>query len=290
MLTQKTKFIILTSLLLSILSAFIGVLSNNAIAISTYRSIHGEHIILFGKGVYALMSILQAATYIGTDLMIIPFAIVMIIILLFQRKSIVSFWILSGGMIFITYYSISMIFGTPLSFMFILYVALFSFSVFGLFNIIKTTMSFNPNQEIGEKKFIKTGIFLIFASISSLIWLSLLIPAIVTKDFTQILDTNTTEPTFAIDIAIIFPIFLFSGISLIKREKKGYILSPILLFFYSLIGLLVIFQTLTHFYFGVEVGLDKLIGLVFSFAFLSSISLILCVQIIVKTKRYYILK
>jgi len=287
MINKKVIFLIYSTLILSLISASFGILSNEPIDINLVTSIYGIEITLYGKGVYGMMSLLRAGTYIGADMVIILLSISLALLLIHKRFSLLKLWILSGGMIFITYYASSLVFGAPLSSMFIIYVLLFSSSIFSLYHLIKLSISIDVLVDDIKLTFKKTSLFMMLAALSSLIWLTLLIPAMINNDFSSLVDINTTEPTFAIDIAMICPIFLYTGISLYQRKSIGFLLTPILLFFYTLIGVLVIFQTFVHAFLGVEIRIEEMLSLVVSFIVLSLVSIATNIYFIKKNYKYY---
>ena len=127
-----------------------------------------------------------------------------------------------------------------------------------------------------------TAIFLFLAGASALIWLSMIIPAMISGDFSEFIDINTTEPTFALDIGIIFPLFTVCGIALLKQKDFGYRFTQILLTFYTLVGTLVAVQTIVQHAYGIEIPLPQMIALVASFIALGITALILNVRFMKK--------
>ncbi len=123
-----------------------------------------------------------------------------------------------------------------------------------------------------------TAFFLFLAGASALIWLSMIIPALISGDFSEFIDVNTTEPTFALDIGIIFPLFTVCGVALLKQREFGYRFTPVLLTFYSLVGALVAVQTIVQHGYGIEIPLPQMIGLVSSFIALGATALIVNIR------------
>jgi hypothetical protein len=106
----------------------------------------------------------------------------------------------------------------------------------------------------------------------------MIIPALVTGDFSEFIDINTTEPTFALDIGIIFPLFTICGIALLKQKEFGYRFTPVLLTFYALVGALVVAQTIVQQVNGIVIPLPQMLSLVVSFILLAIIALALNVR------------
>lgn len=274
--SKQGKFFILATIICAAICALIGVFYSAENTYPTVRSLYGVEVDLYGKGAYQLMSTFRAGTFIATDYIILIMSTLLII---FYKNYIKQHKVIRllypSGFLFISYYALSLVFGTPLFHFFLLYVLLLFLSTLSLFITVKDVLSIGISPDTLSITFKKTSLFLMIASFSSLIWLSLLIPAMLKNDYQSIVDLNTTEPTFAIDIAFIFPLFLTTSILLFKQKVIGYQLTPMLLTFYSFVGLLVIAQTIVQSHLGIVIGLNELITLVISFSTLGFISAIM---------------
>lgn len=270
---KKLSMFTVITLCLACLSAIIGLFYEGTTIIQRVTSVHDVEVDLYGKGAYAYMSVLRASTYIATDIIILIIVVFVTLMLLIDKKDhTMKRYILTSSFMFILYYSISLSFGSPLYHFFLIYIALFFMSSITFFQHIKRILQQDIHANILRIKFKKTSYFLLIAACSSLIWLSMLIPAMIHDDYSLVVDINTTEPTFVLDIGYIFPLFLFTGLALLQGKKIGYQLTPVLLIFYVLVGLLVISQTIVQNQLGVEMTIQELIILVISFATLGLIS------------------
>ncbi len=99
----------------------------------------------------------------------------------------------------------------------------------------------------------------------------------------EIIDTYTTEPTFAIDLAIILPSALFCGITLLKKKAVAYQLAPVLLILLTGAGICVILQTIVQSALGFVLDAGQLFGLVISFVILGTIALLLNIKLLRRT-------
>lgn len=270
---KKLSMFTVITLCLACLSAIIGLFYEGTTIIQRVTSVHDVEVDLYGKGAYAYMSVLRAGTYIATDIIILIIVVSVTLMLLIDKKDhTMKRYILTSSFMFILYYSISLSFGSPLYHFFLIYIALFFMSSITFYQHIKRILQQDIHANILRIKFKKTSYFLLIAACSSLIWLSMLIPAMIHHDYSLVVDINTTEPTFVLDIGYIFPLFLFTGLALLQGKKIGYQLTPVLLIFYVLVGLLVISQTIVQNQLGVEMTIQELIVLVISFATLGLIS------------------
>lgn len=284
---KRMKYLISLTLVLAFITSSLGLFYKGTHFNQTITSIHGIEVLLYGKGAYAFMSVMRAGTYIATDIIVLIVVTGLAILLIISKKdTVIKRYVLAGVMLFILYYSISLSFGSPLYHFFLIYIVLFFVSSVTSFKLIQLILKLDITFENKHLSFKKTSYFLIIAGFSSLIWLTLLIPAMISRDYSTVVDINTTEPTFVLDIGYIFPIYLFTGISLFKHKKIGYQLTPVLLTFYTLVGFLVISQTIVQRQLGIDISIQELIVLVFSFALLGLSSGIINYQFLKKIKIF----
>ena len=71
-----------------------------------------------------------------------------------------------------------------------------------------------------------TAIFLLISGSSVLVWLEFIIPALLSGQPLPTMEVYTTEPTFVLDLGVIFPIYL--GCVLLLGAVSGYELAPVL--------------------------------------------------------------
>ncbi|MFY9114258.1 MAG: hypothetical protein WAO23_03330, partial [Dethiobacteria bacterium] len=130
------------------------------------------------------------------------------------------------------------------------------------------------------KRLMGTAIFMFISGCSVLVWMMFIIPSVVSGEPMEIIDIYTTEPTFAIDLAIILPTALFCGIMLLKKKEVAYQLAPVLLTLLTGVGICVILQTLVQSSFGIELEAGQFFGLVISFVMLGTIALLLNIKML----------
>ncbi|HTJ51451.1 MAG TPA: hypothetical protein VL443_18455, partial [Cyclobacteriaceae bacterium] len=81
--------------------------------------------------------------------------------------------------------------------------------------------------------------FIFIASIFTLLWLSRILPSIVISQTPDELKETglLTNPVHILDLSIILPAFLITGILILKKHNLGYLLAPVLLMFALLMDL-----------------------------------------------------
>ncbi len=278
------RLLVLLICVLLVSTALAGLLGQGESSARTVTALDGREVELYGRGAYANHSLLRATSYMGADWAIM--SVVVPLLLLASaclRKLPKSLLVCSGALMIAFYYSISLAFGAAFNRYFLLYTALFAQAGFSLgYSVYLLGRTSWQQKKQTQSRNRGTAVFLFLAGASALIWLSMIIPALISGDFSEFIDINTTEPTFALDIGIIFPLFIVCGIALLKQREFGYRFTPVLLTFYSLVGVMVAVQTIVQRIYSVEIPLPQMIGLVASFIALGTIALILNVRF---TKR-----
>ena len=276
----KKKFDVLSLIaaVLMMISACIGIFYSNGGSRYEVVNTYGEKNYLFGDGIYAHDTILKAATGKGTDITMLVVGILIVAGVLLERKYVwirfVKVSLLSGllydAICLVTEYSINRIY--------ILYLVIFSTALYSLIWNIAGLMKQVPYPEaVYEKRFTGALITIFFGGCSTLCWMIFFIlPATLSGDIIGSIDAleiYTTVPTFALDLGIIFPACILSSVWLYKRDRRGYILTPLLLILLALVGIMVIVQTMTQNYYGIRLPLPQLIGLVGTFVILGGVAI-----------------
>ena len=250
--------------ILAFIAAAIGVFSGqNEVAVERqYQSIHGENIMLYGKGIYRNDSVSLAAQGIAQDVVTLVLGIPMLLIsLVLARKNLLKGRLLLLGTVsYFLYAYISYSFLSMYNSLFLVYVMLMSLS---LFTFILCIMSIDVEalkSSFSTKLPVKfIGGFQIFIGfILLMLWLGKIVPSLI-SDTTPIgLEHYTTLVIQAMDLGIIVPVALLSAILLMKRRPFGYLLSSIVMIkgltMLTAITAMIIGQVLA----GVEVGIVEM--------------------------------
>ncbi|MCZ3365601.1 MULTISPECIES: hypothetical protein [Methanobacterium] len=195
---------------------------------------------LFWKGLYKHETISMAAQAMGQDLitLIIGIPVLMGSLYLIQKNSLKGSLIWMGTLFYFLYSYASMSFLASYNQLFLVYVALFSLSlytfIYGLLSLnvktIKESISPGKTSKIA-------GAFLIFSgAMVALMWVKMIIDSLLTGIAPAALESYTTLVIQALDIGVVFPAMLIAGILIIKGKEWGYALVSILLIKASLMG------------------------------------------------------
>ena len=266
---------------LTLVSTTVGLFYSTKGERFSVSNIYGETIELYGDGIYRYNSVLKAGGNKGTDLAMLFVALTLAFLTARRSEDRRSRYIRGGLLAGLLYYSACLVFGVTFNGLFLVYVLQFSASLFALTILISDLLREGDLANVLAGKNMKgTAIFLLVSGSSVLVWLEFIIPALLSGQPLSTIEVYTTEPTFVLDLAIVLPVYVGCGISLLRRKSLGYELSPILLTFITIIGITVIGQNVFQSSMGVAIALRQLLGLVVSFVVLGAIATFLNIRLL----------
>lgn len=280
---MKKPMIILTitSSVTAIISACFGLFYSFGGTQRIVENIYGQQVTLFGDGIYANDSILKASATKGTDAIIIVAALFLICTISFLRHKKYALFLQSGLLSLLLYSSSCLVMGVSLNRLFLLYVLQFGSTLFAfILSVSELVKQKSFNKALFSKKLTGTAVFMMIAGCSTLVWIPFVLPPIITGQPMEIIEVYTTEPTFAIDLAIILPLAMYCGIGLLKKKETAYYITSVLLTLLTGVGVCVISQTITQSILGIVLEPGQLIGLVLSFVILGTIALVLNIKLL----------
>ena len=237
---------------------------------------YGDTIKIYGNGIYKNDSYFMAQIFKGTDCMVLFLAIPLLLIALImdiKNNTLKTKLFLTGIILFFLYYSVSYSIGVIYNVLHLLYIALFSCSLFALvigYGILK-------NYSIETSGKINTNglkIFLAFCGLSLFVaWLPDIIVSLINKKSLELIEIYTTQITYVLDMAIISPTIFICLYNLSKGNNVGYILLGIILNMLVMTGIMVIFQTIIPAKAGIELPIGAIITKVGIFVVLAIIAI-----------------
>jgi hypothetical protein len=202
----------------------------------------GEQVTINARGLYYWDTVSSVAQMQANDLitLVVGLPLLAVSFWLAWRGSLRGRLLLSGTLAFILYTYITMCFGAAYNPLFLVYVALFSLSLFAL---ILSMMSFDLKSlpDHFSEKLPRRGIaaLLIFAAaFLSLAWLGRIAPTLF-QGQNPALDNVTSMFIQAMDLGLIVPLCVLSGILLLRRSAWGYLLASIGMMKFLTMGLAV---------------------------------------------------
>lgn len=270
-------FIVLLTLLVSSVGVFLSIEGN----IDTFKSIFGEEVELFNKGLYKFESKGFGLQLVAQDLVNIFIGIPLLIIglILFLKRSLKGYFILTGTVGYFLYTFITYSFICKYNYFFLIYVALMSLCFFNFIFLIKRGEGFNFSNNFKTETPVKFyGVLQIVMSVLfALMWLKRILPSL-TGDFSGLqLEHYNTLGIQAIDIGFVIPVSIYSGVLIFKRREIGYLLTSIMLFKLTTLFIAVVAMVIVQHLGGVEQSLYEsiifiLVSILFSGCFISLLS------------------
>jgi hypothetical protein len=226
---------------LALFAAGIGLFYPNEGSPFSFTAVRGETVQIWGQGWYRYDTLIGALGFKAGDLITLFLAIPALIVsfVLYRQGSLRGGLFLTGALAYFLYTYMSLGFGATYNNLFIVYVLVFSASLFGL---ILALTSFDVQALPAH--FAETlprrgiGVFLIVSGIIlSLIWLVLsIIPALLQNKAAPEAYFYTTFMTGIVDIGIVAPALIVAGVLLLRRAPLGYLLASTMLVFTCILG------------------------------------------------------
>ena len=221
----------------------------------------GEQVTINARGLYYWDTVSSAAQMQANDLvtLVIGLPLLAISFWLTLTGSLRGRLLLTGTLGCTLYIYMSMCFGTAYNNLFLVYVAIFSLS---LYAFILSMMSFDLSTfagHISEKlpRWGIAGLLLFAAGFLSLAWLGRILPTIF-QDQIPVLENVTSMFIQAMDLGLIVPLCVLSSVLLLRRSAWGYLLASVSMMKFLTLGLAVSVMALNMARVGVPVGIAEL--------------------------------
>lgn len=198
-----------------------------------FDTLRGETVMIRGHGLYRFDTVNSSSQEVAQDVVTLILGIPLLYTgILLARKGIVrGQLLLTGALGYFLYTYGAMCFLTAFNPLFLVYVALFSMSLFGF---ILSVMSLDVNEVTRHIAggFPRRGIavyFIIVASFLTLAWLGLTAVPSLTWTPPNGLESAITMVIQALDLGVIVPTSLITATLLLKNQPWGYALSSVML-------------------------------------------------------------
>lgn len=269
---KKTDYFAIIVMICICVTSICGILSMRFDYAYDFVNQYGHVVKIFGYGIYANDSYFKATISIGTDfcILFVLFPMFFSTYMQYRKKDdtlseikLISVYAVAF------YYAASIAFGVTYNQIFLVYVLLFTCSLFGMFSHIKRV---HVTQNITITKGLQ--VFLIISGIALIVaWLPDIISAMLEGDTLSLIGVYTTEITYVLDMGIISPMCFVCLYLLKKKDSLGVVLLAVLLKACIIVGIMVIPQTICQMLSGVELPLPALITKVLSFVALGGFAL-----------------
>lgn len=208
-----------------------------------FQSLRGEMVTMAGHGLYRYDSASAAAQEQGQDVvtLLIALPVLAVSTWLAFRGSLRGRLLLAGTLAYFLYTYLMMTFETAYNPLFLVYVALSSSS---LYAFVLCLMSFDLADLPGHfspklpRKLI-AGVLFAVGGFLTLAWLGRIVPPLMQGKPPLGLDATTTLVIQAMDLGIIVPAAILSGVLLLRRSAWGYLLASVAVMKFLTYGLAV---------------------------------------------------
>lgn len=200
---------------------------------SAFQSVRGEWIQLQGTGLYRYDSAAVAAQGQASDLVTLVLAVPLLLASLFlcERNSFRGRLLMAGTLGYFLYTYVSYAFLWMYNPLFLVYTALMSMSLFAFILAIRDldmdTMPARFDNRLPVRLLGGFQLFIAFALTA--MWLGKILPTLDGGSVPVGLEHYTTLVIQAMDLGIIVPTAVLSGVSLMRRRPIGYLLTSVIL-------------------------------------------------------------
>jgi len=236
------KWLIPLIFLLTLFAASMGLFYQTPGEPYPFTSHRGETVMLNGHGLYFYDTVSSTAQMQGNDLitLIVGLPLLAVSAWMAFRGSLRGRLLLTGTLGFILYTYMSMATLTSFNALFVVYVALFTFSMYAF---ILCMMSFDLNDlpnHFSEKlpRGWIAALMFVVAGFFALAWLGRIFTAL-QEGAVPALENTTTMVIQFMDLGLIAPAAVLGGILLLRRSAWGYLLASVMLTKGATLGLAV---------------------------------------------------
>ncbi len=276
--TENTLCIVLSCIVIT--TAIIGLFYSDSGETIFVKNIYGQEVELYGKGIYAYNSLLTVSGRLGADWMGILCGILMISLCFLKKDQIWAILLKISQSFLFVYYFACLVFSISMNRLYLLYVLGFGLSIFLSFVLVVNDLKTIVVKE-SSKKCKNLGISLclgISGVVTIGIWLSMIVPYMITDNYGYLLGVLTTESTYAIDLGVLCPAMIICAILVQNKRDFGYKMAPILLYILFCVGPMVILQNIYCLILGISVPIPAFIGTVLSFVVMCIFALVFLVK------------
>jgi len=242
---------------LALLAAGAGVFWQGTGEPYPFETLRGETVMIRGHGLYRYDTLLSSSQEVGQDIVTLLLGIPLLLvgIALSRKGTLRGQLLLTGALGYFLYTYGAMSFLTAFNPLFLVYVALFSMSLFGFILSMMNLDADEVTRRISDgfpRRAISTY-FIAIAVFLSLAWLRLVVVPSLTWTPPYGLESAITLVIQAIDLGIIVPVSLITATLLSRKSGWGYVLSSVLLIKIIMMGAALIAMIISQLMAGMKI-------------------------------------
>ena len=215
-----------------------------------------------GRGLYRYDTVSSAAQAIAQDVVTLAVGIPLLIaaLVIFQSGKLQGKLLLSGTLAYFLYTYASYAFGAAYNVLFLVYVAMFTLSLF-VFVLTLMTIDVSTLPQHFSSHLPRRGIAIFLFAVGGFLlmaWLGRIVPALLAGQPPIGLESTTTLFIQVLDLGLIVPAAFLSGVLLWKQSAWGYLLASIVLIKGFTLGIAVSAMAVNMIRTGVSVSIVEL--------------------------------
>lgn len=234
-----------------------------------FTTVRGQTVQLLGEGLYRYDTIFNGAGFKGQDLttLVLLAPLLLVTVAFYRRGSLRGGLLLLGALGNVLYVYASMALNAAYNPLFLLYVVLFSTSLYA-FVLHFTHFDLSP---LAARLPRRGPALFMFASglITSVVWAGPLVGALFTGQPPEDLGSYSTFVTYALDLAIITPATFIAGVLIWRRRSLGYLMALSMLVLEAMLAPMMAAQTAFQLQAGVAYTTGMIVGPLMGFGVLA---------------------
>jgi hypothetical protein len=225
------KWLVPPLCLLALLAASIGLFYQTPGEPYPYTNHRGETVMINGHGLYFYDTVSSAAQEQGNDIVTLLVGLPLLVLSTWFafRGSLRGQLLMTGTLGFFLYTYLSMSMLTSFNALFLVYVAVFTLSLFAFivsllsFDLAALPQYFDKNT---PHRWI-AGILFVIAGFLSFAWLGKILPSLLPNAPQPELQNTTTMVIQAMDLGLLVPLAILAGVLLLRHAALGYLLASV---------------------------------------------------------------
>ena len=240
-----------------------------------FSTLHGQTVQIFGQGLYRYDTLFIGSGFKGQDIVALFLGVPLLVIsiVLYHRRSFSGQLLLMGILGYFLYLYSSMALGASYNKLFLIYIVIFSASLFSFIQVFSAVNLDLMASQIPTSLPRRGLVIFMFAAgfFTLVVWGTSLITALTKGEPPDKMDSYTTMVTYALDLAIITPATFLCAVDVLRGKSVGYVIAVPLLTLIVLLTPQIILSTFFQKSAGVPLTIGEMIGPVTGFLVLGSI-------------------
>lgn len=258
--------------LLVILAAGAGLFYRSAGESFPFTTVRGQTAQIYGKGLYRFDTVFIGTGFKGQDVVALFLAVPLLVVSIYlsSRGTLIGQLLLTGVLGYFLYVYASMVLGAAYNPLFLLYIAIFSASLFAF------VLAFSQVNLDLIAQHLPAGlpgrglaVFMFLAgAVTLFVWGAPLVSAMLSGRAPDRMDSYSTMVTFALDLGIITPATFVCGLLALQNNPLAYVIASPLLTLIVLLAPQIILSTVFQRAAGVPFTTGEMVGPVAGFVVL----------------------